>query len=89
MITHESGSIPQDAPLLGPKAPGVFQNQNVILTLIYTLLQYIGLSMWQGQLLSVFLYTLSGNSAQTVGYIEGAQGATSSHTHDNTHDNTH
>jgi len=41
--------------------------------MLYTFLQYAGLSIWQGQFLSLYLYDLCGD-VSLIGIIEGAQG---------------
>ena len=50
------------------------RNRNVFLVMCITLMQYMGLVIWQGQFLTLFLFTFSGGNSATPGYIEGTQG---------------
>lgn len=48
-------------------------NRNVLVILLYTFVVQMARSIWQAQILSIYLLDLSG-STSVVGFIEGAQG---------------
>ena len=50
------------------------RNRNVLIVMCITLMQYMGLVIWQGQFLTLFLFAFSGGDSATPGYIEGTQG---------------
>ena len=84
-LQYDSDSEPDDdeATSLAPSSitPHTgFKNVNVRWCLVYTFFQYAGLSIWQGQFLTIYLTTLTPNSnVSLVGFIEGAQGAVRVH----------
>ena len=54
-----------------------YQNRNVRIVMAVTLMQYMGLVIWQGQFLTLFLFSFSGGDAATPGYIEVSAWASS------------